>query len=94
MGMTRSPARIILHVERLVLHGIDPRDRAAIGAAVRQELSRLLAEQGVPPGWQDAGPAQADRLATHLPRTARPASATATGTAVARAAFAAEGRRR
>jgi hypothetical protein len=93
MGMTRSPARIHLHVERLVLHGIDPRDGAAVGAALRQELSRLLAEQGVPPAWRDAGPAQADRLAANLSRPSRPASPTATGTAVAHAVLAAEGRR-
>ena len=94
MGMTRSPSRILLHVERLVLHGIDPRDRAAIGAAVRQELTRLLTEQGVPSGWRDAGPVQGERLAAQLPSAAAPASPAATGTAVARAAFGAEGSRR
>ena len=43
MGMTRGPSRILLHVERLVLHGIDPRDRAAIGAAVRRAVKNANA---------------------------------------------------
>jgi len=39
-----------LHIEQLVLHGFAPSDRHRIGAAIQQELARLLAEQGIPPG--------------------------------------------
>ena len=33
---------IRLRIDQLVLHGFDPRDRHAIGDAVRDELTRLL----------------------------------------------------
>lgn len=39
-----------LHIEQLVLHGFAPSDRHRIGAAIQQELARLLAEQGISPG--------------------------------------------
>ena len=38
-----------LHIDELVLHGFDPRDRHAIGDAVQQELHRLVAERGIAP---------------------------------------------
>lgn len=43
--MSRS---IELHIEELVLHGFAPGDRYRIGEAVKDELVRLLTEQGVP----------------------------------------------
>jgi hypothetical protein len=43
-----SSRRIELHVEELVLHGVNPSDGQAVGEAVRAELSRLLTEQGLP----------------------------------------------
>lgn len=39
---------IRLHIENLVLHGIPVADRAAVGVAVQQELTRLLSERGLP----------------------------------------------
>ena len=39
-------SRIMLHIERLVLRGIDPRDTEALSRAVQSELRRLLAEPG------------------------------------------------
>jgi hypothetical protein len=42
-----QPARIRLHIDRLVLHGIDPREKAAFASALQAELSTALAE-GVP----------------------------------------------
>ncbi len=44
-----KPYNIELHIEELVLHGFAPGDRAAIGAAVQRELTRLFTEQGVHP---------------------------------------------
>lgn len=40
---------IELHIEELLLHGFAPGDRYLIGEAVQRELTRLFAEQGVPP---------------------------------------------
>ena len=43
---------INLHIERLVLDGLDiaPERRQILQAAVEQELSRLLTERGLSPG--------------------------------------------
>lgn len=38
---------IELHIEELVLHGFDPRDRHAIADAVQSELTRLVGERGL-----------------------------------------------
>jgi hypothetical protein len=42
------PRSIELHIEELVLRGFAPGDRYWIGEAVEQELTRLLADRGVP----------------------------------------------
>jgi hypothetical protein len=39
---------IHLHVDELVLHGVSPGDRHGVGAAVGDELSRLLTANGLP----------------------------------------------
>ncbi|MBE9581067.1 MAG: hypothetical protein IMF18_05555 [Proteobacteria bacterium] len=44
---------IELHIEELVLHGFAHGDR--IGEAVEQELSRLLADRGVPQSLERGG---------------------------------------
>ena len=43
-----TPKNIELHIEELVLRGFSLGDRHRIGEAVEQELSRLLADRGVP----------------------------------------------
>ena len=43
------PTNIELHIEELVLHGFAPGDRYHLGDAVEQELTRVLAERGLPP---------------------------------------------
>ena len=43
-----------LHIEELILHGFSPGDRYAIGDALERELTRLIAEHGVP-GLDGAG---------------------------------------
>jgi len=40
--------KIELNIEELVLHGFAPGDRYRIGEAVEQELTRMLADRGVP----------------------------------------------
>ena len=44
-----------LHIERLVLDGFPAGDRDRIAAALEVELTRLFAEQGVPPGLTGGG---------------------------------------
>ena len=39
-----KPKSVLLSIDELVLHGFSPGDRHRIGAAVRGELARLLAE--------------------------------------------------
>ena len=47
--------RIELNIEELVLHGFSPGDRYQIGEAVEQELTRLLADRGVPQSLERSG---------------------------------------
>lgn len=44
-----------LRVEELVLHGFPPGDRHRIREALERELSRLFAEEGVPPSLARGG---------------------------------------
>ncbi len=44
-----------LNIEELVLHGFPPNDRHRIGDTVERELSRLFAEEGVPPSLAHGG---------------------------------------
>lgn len=74
-----------LHVDELVLHGFAPRDRAAIGEALRTELARLIGEHGVPAGLAGAdGAARLDGGSFRAATGQRPAEV---GAAVARAVF-------
>ncbi len=41
-------SRIDLHIDELVLEGIDPRDRQKIATALERELARLLRERSIP----------------------------------------------
>ena len=43
-----SPVRI--HIDRLVVHGLQRREIAQLGPNLEKELQRLLSEQGVPAG--------------------------------------------
>jgi hypothetical protein len=47
--------KIKVHVEELVLEGLPAAHRHRIGAAVRMELARLLAERGLPPELPSGG---------------------------------------
>lgn len=40
---------IELHIEELVLHGFELKDRYTLGEAVQRELMRILTEQGIHP---------------------------------------------
>lgn len=41
-----SRANINVHIEELVLHGVDPTDRHAIADAIQREIARTFALQG------------------------------------------------
>ena len=46
---------IELHIDKLVLHGFSPGDRHRIGEAVERQLTRILAEQGIPSSLSHGG---------------------------------------
>ena len=50
-----KPKNIELNIEELVLHGFSPGDRYGIGEAVERELTRLLADRGVPESLAQGG---------------------------------------
>ncbi len=73
---------LTLHIEELVLDGFGPMDRTALADAVRAELSRLIAERGLPPLLGSAARLDAGTF------TATPdADAHTLGTDVARAIY-------
>jgi hypothetical protein len=74
--MSRRPIRI--HIQELVLHGVDPRDRHAIGDAVQNELRDALASRQL-----DLRDARAiDRLDAGTLRTQRGARMRGLGTQI------------
>ncbi len=52
MTPTASPnsAPLSVHIDRLVVHGLQRREIARLGPNLAQELQRLFGEQGVPAG--------------------------------------------
>lgn len=50
-----KPKAINIHIERLVLDGLEPVNRRHLEAAVGAELSRLLCAEGVPPSLAASG---------------------------------------
>ncbi len=72
-------------IEELVLHGFSPGDRYRIGEAVERELTRLLAEQGVPPSLNELG--EVDRLDGGEFKIATGTQAETIGVQVARALY-------
>jgi hypothetical protein len=49
MGEPRQVAgRITLHIQELHLEGFEQVDRGQLETAIRQELARLIGEQGIP----------------------------------------------
>jgi len=78
--MTRPPRRIEVHIGRLVLRGVDPRDRKAITAALVRDLTRQLARET--PGARARRRTVVDEVAVAVRGTA---SGQRVGAAVARA---------
>ena len=74
-----------LRIEELVLDGFAPGDRYRIGEAVERELTRLLAERGVPGGLAAGG--EAPRLDAGWFDLAPGSGPEAIGTGVAAAVY-------
>jgi hypothetical protein len=55
-----SPARVEVHIEELVLHGLPPVDGNAVGEALQRELVVLLEDTGsvTPSHARDSAPSQ------------------------------------
>jgi hypothetical protein len=68
-----NPSSVDLRIDELRLTGFPPGDRERIGAALAGELTRLLAEHGLPPGLARGGSiAAVDGGAFRLAPGARP----------------------
>ena len=80
--MALKPQAIELHIEELVLDGFSGRDRFAIGDALQEELSRLIAEKGLS---EIQGPASIDHVKAGSFPAAPDTREKALGTEVARA---------
>jgi hypothetical protein len=76
-----SDRPVNVRIDELVLHGFDPRDRLAIGAAVERELARLMVTSAGDPGRL----AGADRVDGGSFAVARDAPPSAVGAEIARA---------
>jgi hypothetical protein len=78
------PGAVKLHIEELVLHGFEPGDRAALGAALETELARLIAAGDPEPLTHTGRVARLDGGAFELPAHAGPEVA---GTRLARVVY-------
>jgi hypothetical protein len=84
VGVTRR--KIELTIDELVLHGLDPSDRAGIREAIERELSRLFAQRGVPPTLAGRG-VRAARLEDATEEVQAGSRADAIGAQVARTLY-------
>jgi hypothetical protein len=70
----KKPARIVVHVGELVLHGFAPGDRHRIADALQDELGRLIAQRA---------PAERSAALVRAPGFVPSASPAATGRSIA-----------
>jgi hypothetical protein len=83
MGM--SDFNLDLHIGALVVHGLPQLNGDQLETIVRQELTRLFTEQGIPPGLRQSGElATLEGGAITAPPTA---SIEAVGTQIARSVY-------
>ena len=78
-----KPREIEVHIENLVLHGLPQGSRHNISESIQRELSRLLADRGVPDTWRSS-PAE---IAAQIHSTPPPIKTAATGEQIARAVY-------
>jgi len=60
-----NPREIDVHIEKLVLHGFDPRSRWNVADVLESELRGLLVARGLPAAWR-ANPERLDAGAIRL----------------------------
>ena len=77
--------RVELAIHELVLHGIDRGDGQRFGEAFRRELTQLLSERGMPPGFETGAGIQP--LKVGAVGTSKGSSPEAIGARTARAVF-------
>lgn len=73
-GADLGGRRVVLHIDRLVLRGIDPADAAAVAQALQAGLQASLALPGAANAWVARG----DRAALRASNITPPPGATAT----------------
>lgn len=50
-----KPAKLVLHIDRLRLHGVPPAERDALVASLRAGLEQAFAQDGVAGQWAERG---------------------------------------
>jgi hypothetical protein len=50
-----KPARLVLHIDRLVLHGVADEQREPLVRALREALAAEFAKPGIPDAWSRIG---------------------------------------
>lgn len=50
-----APPTVEIHIDRLVLHGFEGKDRHRVGEALERELARLFEKEGMPPALHRGG---------------------------------------
>jgi len=78
-----SPSEIDVHINELVLHGFEGRNQRTVAEALRNQLSALLTEQGIPATWKD-NPETLQARATYAIGLTNPTTA---GTEIAKAIY-------
>ncbi len=75
-------SKVIVHIDRLVLRGVDPSDQKAVATALQTELQRQLTEPGIA---RRIDPGHRYRLDAGQVQMGKEKLGTATGAAISRA---------
>lgn len=62
--------KLDLRIEELILHDLPSHQRHAVAASIERELTRLFAENGVPPAWNGNADIQVGEIS--ITATGRP----------------------
>ena len=71
-GTAVKPVKLVLHIERLRLHGVAPEQRDALVAGLETGLAQALVQDGVAERW--AGSGHRERVRLQVPGSADPAA--------------------
>lgn len=64
--------KVVLHIDRLSLHGVPREQRDAVVASLREGLVQVFAQPGVAAHWAESG--HRERVCGRLPAPTEPAS--------------------